>query len=87
MKSAFDFADKVKDRGIGKTLYVLVESDNYGSKSVKDDLTLWSFKEKEKLASYLEDNHLKIKKGKYIINQATTFEEALEIFKFDKIVP
>lgn len=37
------------------------------------------------LINYMKDNQLKIRPGKYLINEDITFEEVLKIFKFHKI--
>lgn len=85
IKKAFDFTEKVRDKGIGKNIQITVDSNSYDSKRVRKEINLWPNSEKEKFVQYLEKNNLRIKEGMYTINQATTFEEAIKIFKFEKI--
>ena len=73
----------------GKTFEVSIAPNyDFAYKDVKkgkDNFELWDESERDKMAEYLKKNNFKIKEGKYTINQATSFEKALEIFQFEKI--
>ncbi len=81
---AINFVESLDTRGIGKTLHISIDAD-CDAEQVRKGFKLWSESERIKLANYLEENNLRIKKGRYKINQTTTFEEATKIFKFEKI--
>ncbi|MCL2152619.1 MAG: hypothetical protein FWH57_06635 [Oscillospiraceae bacterium] len=80
----FRFKSKMAEKVIGKDLYFVVEEGqnvNYTFLS-SDPLTLWKKDEKEKMIEYMKVNNFVLIEGQYTINQTTTFEEALKIFKF-----
>ena len=79
------FLEQITTRGIGKTLYVKIDSNGCDGDEIRKGFELWPKPEKYKLADYLERNNLRIKQGEYKINQTTTFEEAVKIFKFESI--
>ena len=45
---------------------------------------LWDAQELEKLIGYMEKNDFILVEGRYIINQTTTFDKAVEIFQFEQ---
>lgn len=73
--------------GFGKEIIITVSDEDISdyrfieSSSVLD---LWNEDEKEKLINFMKRNNLKLKSGEYKLNQATTFEKSLEIFRFQK---
>ncbi|WP_432404184.1 hypothetical protein [Wukongibacter sp. M2B1] len=68
-----------------KTNILLEDERNYSIfLDENDETNLWSKSEREKMVEYMKKNNLKIKPGEYELNQATTFEKALEIFEFEK---
>lgn len=78
---------------IGKELYITVADSeiidaDYLSKVVDGTydsaFELWDSKELPKLIQYLKENDLLIEPGKYVINQAWSFEKVKEILRFKK---
>lgn len=70
---------------IGKPLSLQVEPGQIVDYSVIDKYVLWDEAERKKLVDYMQKNNYKIKEGFYQFNQSTSFEKALEIFKFEKM--
>lgn len=70
---------------IGKPLSLQVDSDKVVDYIVIDKYVLWDKVERQKVVDYMKKNNYRIKEGFYQFNQATTFERALEIFKFEKM--
>ncbi len=78
---------------IGKDLYITVADSeiidaDYLSKvadgTYDSAFALWDSKELPKLIQYLRENDLLIEPGKYVINQAWSFEKVKEILRFKK---
>lgn len=70
---------------IGKPLSLQVDSNKIVDFAVIDKYILWDKDERQRVVEYMKRNNYKIKEGFYQFNQATTFERALEIFKFEKM--
>jgi cell division protein YceG involved in septum cleavage len=70
---------------IGKPLSLQVDSNKVVDFAVIDKYILWDKDERQRVVEYMKRNNYKIKEGFYQFNQATTFERALEIFKFEKM--
>lgn len=74
------------DIRIGKMLYITISETDKSYKvldSTDSYFDLWSTEEKDKLRKYMLEKSINFKPGSYKINQCTTFEEALKIFKFE----
>ncbi|MEM1485864.1 hypothetical protein V6615_13480 [Oscillospiraceae bacterium PP1C4] len=78
---------------IGKELYItVVDSEiidaEYLSKvadgAYDSTFKLWDSNEFPKLIQYLKENDLIIEPGKYVINQAWSFQKVKEVLKFKK---
>lgn len=69
--------------GIGKVFSVqVIEESDYNILNDNGDFDLWVKSERYKMIEYMKEKNLKLKSGMYEINQAATFEKALEIFEF-----
>lgn len=87
VKQEYDSMKSIEEKGIGKNLYMIIDQGQVADHNYLSSGTaaLWKKTEREKMAQYMKDNSLKLVAGKYVINQTTTYEEALRIFKFEKI--
>ncbi|NLX70622.1 MAG: hypothetical protein GX024_06960 [Clostridiales bacterium] len=70
---------------IGKPLVLVVEEGQNMDFKAIENMDLWDKKQRKLLSKYMKENNLRIIAGKYYYNQTTTFKEALEIFRFEKI--
>ena len=88
-----DYAFKEMDKkflgedlvGIGKTLSIEFYEKNANTYKSIEKIDLWDKDERDKVVKYMKENNLKIKPGKYVINQGTSFKGALKKFEFEKI--
>ncbi|HHV99506.1 MAG TPA: hypothetical protein GXX36_08015 [Clostridiaceae bacterium] len=78
---------------IGKDLYItvadseIIDADclsKVADGTYDSVFALWDIKELPKLIQYLKENDLLIEPGKYVINQAWSFEKVKEILRFKK---
>jgi hypothetical protein len=74
-----------KELKIGKPLVLVVEKGQNMDFKAIESIDLWDKHQRKLLSKHMEKNNLRIVPGKYNYNQTTTFEKALEIFKFEKI--
>ncbi len=76
---------KQKSIMIGKSLYINIDENEICDGNEIMKIELWDKKARSNLSEHMKQNELKLKHGEYKINQATTYEEALKIFEFEKI--
>ena len=74
-----------KELKIGKPIVLVVEKGQNMDFKTIENMDLWDNEQRKLLSKYMEKNNLRIVPGKYNYNQTTTFEKALEIFRFEKI--
>lgn len=86
-KEGFDSMKRLEEKGVGKNPYIVIDQGQIADYNYLSSGTaaLWKRAEREKMSQYMKDNNFKLVAGKYVINQTTTYEEALKIFKFEKI--
>lgn len=77
--------------GIGKNIYITIHQNEIvdyktllKSQEKKYNFDLWSQKEREKLVEFMKSNNYIIEPGSYVINQASSFENAKNIFRFSE---
>ena len=70
---------------IGKPIVLVVEKGQNMDFKAIENMDLWDKEQRKLLSNYMEKNNLRIVSGEYNYNQTTTFEKALEIFRFEKI--
>lgn len=69
--------------GIGKNFTVEVPQNIDYTIFNDEEFDIWNEKERNKMIEYMKEENIKLKAGTYTINQANTFEKALEIFEFE----
>ncbi len=86
-KQGFDSMKRVEERGIGKNICMVIDQGQVADYNYLSSGTaaLWKKPEREKMVQYMKDNSYKLVVGKYVINQTTTYEDALKIFNYEKI--
>jgi len=71
--------------GLGKTFTVeVLEDSNYEVFNEGGQFDMWDGEERSEMIIYMKENDLVLKTGIYNINQAFTFERAVEEFSFVK---
>jgi hypothetical protein len=67
----------------GKSITLVVSQGEIMDYNSIETYTKWFTEERIKMVEYMKENNYKLIEGTYEFNQATTFEEALKIFKFE----
>jgi hypothetical protein len=70
---------------VSKTLALSVTEENIVDYKYLEKYEVWYSEGRKKMIEHMKENNLKLEEGVYHFKQSTSFEKALEIFKFEKI--
>lgn len=81
----FELYNYVEGYELGQMVEILIEERAVNDYTVLEDKTLEVIDQKllERLKTYMKENNLRLKCGNYEVNSTYTYDEVLEVLKFE----